>query len=364
MNIVISLTDSLAPFKPFIHNHSLSYLQQYPFFFSESLVSYVDKKTLKFCLMISKASSKHPMNQKLFTYDATSYLLFSNNMFKFIQRIKVQNFIKTLYKKYQDKNVSLTLLTPIHLVKDLGLTSFIKNKPFIKIILIHFYHLHSKKQLPDKLSTYPIFFDHIDNSTKKTIVINPLKTKLTTLSMIKHRYIFASFVHLNAKKIHDFIDNFLAIKMPDMHMYIELLDNAFLPYPYVSIDPRIHFLPSMTNKERTSYIQHAYVNMLAIDDPQPLLKTIYFDMALQLTAIGIPLFATHNETLSKELDEDTYWLKSLTTHIIKKAFLTIAQNDYSPMIRVALSNQAYVEKKYNGENFMNRINKIFKNKEV
>jgi len=347
MNIIISITDSLAPFKPFIRDKSLSYLQQYQFFYSEFLLTLFDKKTLKFCLMMTTFKDRHPMDQSLFTSDSISYLLLNQNRFKIFQKIRVKRFILTILKKYLGTEVSFTILSPFHLSSFLNLPSFVKNRHNIKLIYIHHQHKHNPQLLYQTTRSSLVIADHAEDS-EKTFSLNPIKTKITTLSTIKHRYIFASFVHLDAKTIQLFVDSFISLNIADIHLYIELFDAKFSSYPHASGDPRIHFLTSMTNKERTSYIQHSYFNILAIENHQFLYKTVYFDMLIQLLATGTPLLSTPNEELLEALDPDTYWLKNLTNTLIKKAFVTMLQQDYSAMIRIALFNQNYIQKTFNG----------------
>lgn len=362
MNIVISLTSSLAPFKPFIQELPRSYLDHYAFFYHESIVSCFDKNTLKFCLMLPHASKNHSMDKKLFTYASINYLLFNSGWFKIFQRIKAKQFLNRLMQTYQDDHFNMTILAPFHLADELKLSSFIKHKSNVNLIYVHQYHLHRAQLLQTLPKNAISIVDSDQTSSSSMIKLNPLKKQLTTVSMIKHRYIFASLVHLHAKTIQMIIDAFLSMKTLDFHFYVELLDTSLMPYPYVSVDPRIHFLPSMSNKERTSYIQHAYVNLLVIDHPQPLYKVIYQDMLLQLLAQGIPLIATPIEPLMQALDQDSYWLTLLSLPIIKKAFSILIQDDYTAMLRVALSNQAYVEKNFKIHSLLEKLNQTFKNK--
>ena len=275
MNIIVSLTSSLAPFKPYIQELPRSYLDHYAFFYHESIVSCFDKNTLKFCLMLPHASKNHSMDKKIFTYDSINYLLLTSRWFKIFQRIKAKRFINRLIQTYQDDHLNMTILVPFHLADELKLSSLIKDKSNVNIIYVHQYHLHR----PQLLQTLPknaiSIVDSDQRSSSSTIKLNPIKKHLTTVSMIKHRYIFASFVHLHAKTIQMIIAAFLSMKTSDIHLYVELLDTSLMPYPYVSVDTRIHFLPSLSNKERTSYIQHAYVNLLVIDHHQSLYKVIY-----------------------------------------------------------------------------------------
>jgi hypothetical protein len=359
MNIVISITDSLAPFKPFIRDETLTYLQQYPFFYSESLLSFFDKKTMKFCLMMPTLKHRHPMEQTLFTYESISYILFNHPRFQIFQKVKVRRFIATILKKYQGTEVSLTMLSPIHLATFLNLSSFIKNKLNIKLIHIHHQHKHNAQHLRQTNRSILTIADHATEADN-TLPLKLIKTKITTLSMIKHRYIFASFVHLHAQSIQFFVNNFMTLNIPNLHLYIELLDEKFSPYPYDSLDARIHFLTSMTNKERTSYINHAYFNILAIENHQTDHQAVYSDMLLQLLATGIPLLSTPNEEFLETLDPDTYWLKNFTHTLIKKALLTMLQQDYSAMIRVALFNQNYILKTFNGVQVKTQFNQFIK----
>jgi hypothetical protein len=309
-------------------------------------MSMFDKQTLKFCMMLPKHTSTHAMYQRLFSYDSISYLLLKSTRFKIFQKINAIAFLQSIYKKYAGDDFTMTIIVPYHLANDLALSRWVTHKPNVHLLLTHHFHMLHQVKMKTQPSTTTSLIDYDNHSLKNTLTLNPIKVPLSTLSKVKHRYIFASLVHLDLQTIQVFIDAFLSIQASDLHLYIELLNTSFLPHSFEIDHSLIHVLPSMTNKERTSYIQHAYVNLLAIDHHQPKYKVIYFDMLLQLLAHGIPLISTPQDTLTNQLDLNTYWLNSLALSVVKKAFLHIIHDDYSAMLQVAISNQSIVEKKY------------------